>query len=274
MTVQKLSRAARIILVGAPGVGKGTQTERLMKKFPELSSISSGDLLRKNVRERTPLGIQAESKMKAGALVPDSMILRLIVNELSTLGWIRDSTLRPYAVYSSSFAEGDMTVDSVSIPSSIKTAKYTYSDHPNASFILDGFPRTANQAVQLNDIVPINMVVSIDTPTEIIIDRICNRWVHAPSGRVYNTTFNPPKVEGKDDMTGEPLTRRADDDPEVWKQRLKSFKENNEPLLEHYDKAGLLLTVSGNSSDEITPQIFKAFGKRFGVPVPEVIGGL
>ncbi|KAJ4382925.1 Adenylate kinase 2 [Didymella sp. IMI 355093] len=239
MAVQSLSRAARIILVGAPGVGKGTQTERLMKKFPELSSISSGDLLRKNVRERTPLGIQAESKMKAGALVPDSMILRLIVNELST--------------------RGDHTVDSVSIPSAIKTAKYTYSDHPEASFILDGFPRTANQAIRLNDIVPINMVVSINTPSEIIIDRICNRWVHAPSGRVYNTTFNAPKVEGKDDITGEPLTRRADDDPEVWKQRLQSFKENNEPLLEHYDKAGLLWTE---------------FGKRFGVPVPEAIGGL
>ncbi|KAF3046613.1 hypothetical protein E8E12_011224 [Didymella heteroderae] len=274
MATQSLSRAARIILVGAPGVGKGTQTERLMKKFPELSSISSGDLLRKNVRERTPLGIQAESKMKAGALVPDSMILRLIVNELSTRGWIRDSTLRPYAVYSSSAAMDDHTVDSVSIPSAIKTAKYTYSDHPEASFILDGFPRTANQAVQLNDIVPINMVVSINTPSEIIIDRICNRWVHAPSGRVYNTTFNAPKVEGKDDITGEPLTRRADDDPEVWKQRLQSFKENNEPLLEHYDKAGLLWTVNGNSSDEITPQIFKEFVKRFGVPAPEVVGGL
>ncbi|KAJ8107423.1 hypothetical protein OPT61_g8878 [Boeremia exigua] len=273
MAAHNLSRAARIILVGAPGVGKGTQTERLMKKFPELSSISSGDLLRKNVRERTPLGIQAESKMKAGALVPDSMILRLIVNELSTRGWIRDSTLRPYAVYSSSAAAEDMTVDSVSIPSAIKTAKYTYSDHPEASFILDGFPRTANQAVQLNDIVPINMVVNIDTPSEIIIDRICNRWVHAPSGRVYNTTFNAPKVEGKDDITGEPLTRRADDDPEVWKQRLQSFKENNEPLLEHYDKAGILWTVNGNSSDEITPQLFKEFGKRFGIPVPEVVGG-
>jgi adenylate kinase len=212
--------------------------------------------------------------MKAGALVPDSMILRLIVNELTTRGWIRDSTLRPYAVYASSSEVEEMTVDSVSIPSAIKTSKYTYSDHPGASFILDGFPRTATQAIQLNDIVPINMVVSINTPSEIIIDRICNRWVHAPSGRVYNTTFNAPKVEGKDDITGEPLTRRADDDPEVWKQRLQSFRENTEPLLEHYDKAGLLWTVNGNSSDEITPQIFSEFGKRFGVPVPEVVGGL
>ncbi|KAF1959091.1 adenylate kinase-like protein [Byssothecium circinans] len=260
-----LSRAARIILVGAPGVGKGTQTERLMKRFPELSSISSGDLLRKNVRERTPLGIQVEAKMKAGALVSDTMILRLIVNELTTRRWIQDSTLRPYNVYSSSIGmDMEDTVDSVLIPSALRTSKYSYSDHPGASFILDGFPRTATQALQLDDIVPINMVVNIQTPSEIIIDRICNRWVHAPSGRVYNTTFNPPKVPGKDDVTGESLTRREDDDPEVWKARLKRFQETNSNLLEHYDKLGVLWTVNGNSSDEITPQLFDEFGKRFG----------
>ncbi|KAF2187767.1 adenylate kinase-like protein [Zopfia rhizophila CBS 207.26] len=261
-----LSRAARLILVGAPGVGKGTQTERLIKRFPQLSSISSGDLLRKNVRERTPLGIQAESKMKAGALVPDTMILRLILNELTTRGWLTDSTIRPYTVYSSSMGmDVDDTVDSVFIPSPLRASKYNYSDHPSASFILDGFPRTATQASQLDELFPINMVININTPTNIIIDRICNRWVHAPSGRVYNTTFNAPKVAGKDDVTGEPLTRREDDDPEVWKARLKGFEETSLPLLEHYDKLGILWTVNGNSSDEITPQIFKEFGKRFGV---------
>jgi adenylate kinase len=202
--------------------------------------------------------------MKSGALVPDKMILRLIVNELTTRGWIRDSTLRPYAVYASSVDMEDGTVDSVHIPSPIRTSRFTFSDKPAASFILDGFPRTAVQAVQLEGIVPINLVVNINTPSEIIIDRICNRWVHEPSGRVYNTTFNAPKVDGKDDVTGEPLTRRADDDPEVWKSRLKSFKENNEPLLEHYDKMGVLWTVNGNSSDEISPQLFEEFGKRFG----------
>lgn len=202
--------------------------------------------------------------MKSGALVPDAMILRLIVNELTTRGWIRDNSLRPYAVYASSGNTGDVTVDSVSIPSLFRTARYTFSDKPAASFILDGFPRTAVQAVQLDDIVPINLVVNLNTPSDIIIDRICNRWVHAPSGRVYNTTFNAPKVEGKDDVTGEPLTRRADDDPEVWKARLKSFKENNEPLLEHYDKMGVLWTVDGNSSDEISPKLFDEFSKRFG----------
>lgn len=203
--------------------------------------------------------------MKAGALVPDTMILRLIVNELTTRGWIRDSTLRPYAVYSSSVDMSENTVDSILIPSALRTSKYTFSDHPSASFVLDGFPRTAVQAVKLDDIVPINLVVNLNTPSDIIIDRICNRWVHEPSGRIYNTTFNPPKSPGKDDVTGEPLSRRADDDPEVWKARLKSFKENNEPMLEHYDKQGVLWTVNGDSSDEISPQLFKEFSKRFGV---------
>lgn len=205
--------------------------------------------------------------MKAGALVPDTMILRLIVNELTNRGWLTDNAVRPYAVYSSSMDMRGMdeTVDSVLIPSGLRTSQYTYSDHPSASFILDGFPRTAAQASQLDELIPINLVVNIDTPSDIIINRICNRWVHAPSGRVYNTTFNAPKVEGKDDVTGEPLTRREDDDPEVWKARLKSFKETSQSLLEHYDKLGVLWTVTGNSSDEITPKILKEFSKRFGV---------
>lgn len=265
MSIPRLSRAARIILVGAPGVGKGTQSERLIQRFPDLSSISSGDLLRKNVRERTPLGVLVESKMKAGALVPDTMILRLIVNELTMRGWIRDRALRPYAVYSTSMSMAENPVDFINIPPTPRASTYTYSNHPAASFILDGFPRTAVQATKLDSIVPINMVVNLNTPSEIIIERICNRWVHESSGRVYNTKFNAPQVEGKDDVTGEPLTRRADDDPEIWKARLKSFRENNEPLLEHYDKMGVLWTVNGNSSDEISPKLFQEFGKRFGV---------
>lgn len=175
--------------------------------------------------------------MKTGGLVSDSLILRLITNELTARGWIKKSAGK---------------------------SRYTFSDEPSASFILDGFPRTAVQAAQLDAIVPINLVVNLNTPSEVIIDRICNRWVHEPSGRVYNTTFNAPKTDGKDDVTGEALVRRADDDPEVWKKRLKTFKENNMPLLEHYDKLGLLWSVNGNSSDEITPQILEEFGRRFG----------
>jgi adenylate kinase len=205
--------------------------------------------------------------MKAGALVPDTMILRLIVNELTKRGWLTDNTVRPYSVYSSSMSMGmgEKSVDHAFFPSGLRMEQYDYSEHPSASFVLDGFPRTAGQAAQLDKLIPINMVININTPSDIIIDRICNRWVHAPSGRVYNTTFNAPKVAGKDDITGEPLTRREDDDPETWKARLKAFKETSLPLLEHYDKLGVLRTLNGNSSDEITPQLFEAFGKRFAV---------
>ena len=257
MAIKEFKRAARIILVGAPGVGKGTQAERLMKRFPQLSALSSGDLLRNAVRNKTPLGmtpplsfvirwlkqsplgLEAESHMKAGSLVPDDMILRLILTELKAKSWVPSSASLSDAVQS--------------LP----------SDAPSASFILDGFPRTSVQARKLDALIPINLVVSLVTPINIILGRIANRWVHAPSGRVYNTGFNKPKVEGKDDVTGEPLTKREDDGEETWRARLKKFEETSEPLLEHYEKQGVLWRVEGNSSDEISPKLFREFEKRF-----------
>ncbi|KAB8213817.1 adenylate kinase-domain-containing protein [Aspergillus novoparasiticus] len=228
---RQLSKAARIILIGAPGVGKGTQTERLLAKFPQLASISSGDLLRENVRKKTPLGLKAEAAMQAGNLVPDSLILELISSEFQSKGWL-----------------------STSSSSSIST---------NASFILDGFPRTATQASSLETLVPINFVVQLVTPPSIILSRIASRWVHEPSGRVYNTDFNTPKVPGKDDITGEPLTQREDDSIDTWKQRLRKFEETSEPLLQHYERKGCLWRVEGNTSDEISPQLFAEVEKRF-----------
>ena len=177
--------------------------------------------------------------MKSGALVPDNTILRVILSELKSKRWVKQT---------SSLADAHPA-----IPSSA----------PSASFILDGFPRTATQASRLDQMIPVNLVVSLVTPVEIILDRIASRWVHAPSGRVYNTGFRPPKVEGIDDYTGEPLTKRPDDDEDTWKERLKKFGETSEPLLEHYDKQGILWTVKGNSSDEISPRLFSQFETRF-----------
>ncbi|KAK5135404.1 hypothetical protein LTR08_005346 [Meristemomyces frigidus] len=261
----QLRKAARIILVGAPGVGKGTQTERMLQRFPQLSSISSGDLLRDNVRNRTPLGIQAEHLMSTGALVPDSMILRLIRNALTTRGWLQPTSgATPFTVntVTPTFTPSPDTYLNLSAP--LPLTDYTYSDAPTASFILDGFPRTATQAHQLSHLLPINLVIHIHTPPPIIIARICNRWTHPASGRVYNTTFNAPHTPGRDDLTGEPLTQRADDKPDVWRARLKSFEEQSLPLLEHYAKQGILWKVEGESSDEITPRIFEEFARRFG----------
>ncbi|KAK5171991.1 Adenylate kinase 2 [Saxophila tyrrhenica] len=261
-----LRRAARIILVGAPGVGKGTHAERMLKRYPQLSSISSGDLLRENVRNKTPLGIQAEALMKRGELVPDNMILRLIRNSLTTKGWlVPGDSAQPITVNTVSTASNtsSSSAASVNVPRPTNS-EYSHSDQPDASFILDGFPRTASQASQLDQLIPINLAIHVHTPTEIILDRICNRWIHPASGRTYNTTFNPPQKEGLDDVTGEKLVQRDDDNPEVWKARLKQFEDAAMPLLEHYDKLGVLWKVVGDSSDEISPKIFKEFERQFG----------
>lgn len=203
--------------------------------------------------------------MKAGALVPDKMILRLILNELDKRGWVKRGPVVPYTLhYAAEDASLEQAADEASILPTLPTEQFHYSDAPTASFILDGYPRNAAQAAQIDKIVPINLVVNINTPSDIIMDRICNRWVHAPSGRIYNTTFNAPKVAGRDDVTGEPLTRREDDDPEVWKSRLSNFEKSSRPLLEHYDRKGVLWTVRGNSSDEISPKLFAEFERRFG----------
>jgi adenylate kinase len=214
------------------------------------------------------LGIKAERTMKSGALVPDAMILRLILHELKTRGWLAPAGgFSPLTLSSASLASSyndfdtDSYVEQPSLASSFPPPQT--SDDPDASFILDGFPRTVSQASQLDALIPINLVVSLKTPFEAILERIAGRWVHAPSGRVYNTTFNAPKVPGKDDVTGEPLTKRSDDDEETWKTRLKKFEETSEPLLDHYARKGVLWKVEGKSSDEITPKLFSEFERRF-----------
>jgi adenylate kinase len=169
--------------------------------------------------------------MQAGNLVPDSLILELISSEFKSKGWLGTSS-------------------SSSISSS-------------ASFILDGFPRTATQASSLETLVPINFVVHLVTPPSIILSRIASRWVHEPSGRVYNTDFHVPKVPGKDDITGEPLTQRDDDSIETWKQRLNKFEETSRALLQHYERKGCLWRVEGDTSDEISPKLFAEIEKRF-----------
>ncbi|KAJ6781899.1 hypothetical protein PWT90_09260 [Aphanocladium album] len=264
-----LNRAARVLLVGAPGVGKGTQTERLLQRFPQLQAISTGDLLRSNVKKRTPLGIQVESIMKSGGLVADSLMLRLISNELQHRGWLYGQ--RPNVMTLSSMAATADAYDDASVDNSLypdPTAHRTggppqASEDPAASFILDGYPRNAAQAHSLDGIVPINLAVAIKTPFDVILERIAGRWVHEPSGRVYNTTFNKPKVAGVDDVTGEALVQRPDDNEQVYRARFQKFQETSEPLLEHYAKKGVLIEVKGMSSDEISPKLYAEFEKRF-----------
>ncbi|KAG6202749.1 hypothetical protein E4U35_005012 [Claviceps purpurea] len=267
----RLKRAARVILVGAPGVGKGTQSERLLKRFPQLASISTGDLLRSNVKNRTPLGIKVESTMKAGGLVADDLMLRLISSELRQRGWLQSGGPPEFMTLSSEATSGMDTVytssDDVSFEaftaSRPLSPQVQASEDPTASFILDGYPRNAAQANTLDGIVPINLAVSIKTPFSTILERIAGRWVHEPSGRVYNTSFNAPKVPGHDDITGEVLIQRVDDNEEVYRSRFQKFQQVSEPLLEHYAKKGVLLEVEGMSSDEISPKLYREFEKRF-----------
>ncbi|QUC16924.1 uncharacterized protein UV8b_01165 [Ustilaginoidea virens] len=271
----QLRKAARVILVGAPGVGKGTQSERLLKRFPQLASISTGDLLRNNVKNRTPLGIKAESTMKAGGLVADDLMLRLISGELRHRGWLQNHGPPDIMTLSSeatSAAEirppgGDLSLDAFAAGHA-RSSSAQASEDPSASFILDGYPRNASQAHTLDGIVPINLAVSLRTPFSVLLERIAGRWVHEPSGRVYNTTFNAPRVAGRDDVTGDPLVQRPDDTEDVYRARFRKFEEASEPLLEHYASKGVLIEIQGMTSDEISPKLYREFERRFVVGSP------
>ena len=201
----------------------------------------------------------------------DDLILRLIRNELNRRGWLLPTT--PDSGYMTLCSSATTTTHTHSAGDDAGLANFlsspptmtdaTWTTNPSASFLLDGFPRTAVQATSLDDIVPINLVVSIKTPVDVIIQRISGRWVHEPSGRVYNTGFNSPKVPGLDDVTGEPLVRRMDDEEEIFRERFRKFEETSKPLLDHYDNKGVLWEVSGMNSNEITPKLFAEFERRF-----------
>lgn len=205
----KIVKAFRAAMMGAPGSGKGTISDRIIKNF-NIVHISTGDVLRKNIDEKTKLGIDAEKYINQGVLVPDDMMINCILDELTTY---------------------------------------------KGPTLLDGFPRTLNQAEKLWAITQFNCVLNLRVPYEIIIDRVKHRYVHKKSGRVYNLEYNPPKVPFKDDITSEPLEKRTDDDPEILRKRLKLYDEKTVPVLEFYKSKGILHEFSGKTSDEIWPQI-------------------
>lgn len=192
--------------------------------------------------------------MNSGGLVPDPLILNLILSELTSRKWI---TLDK----SSSEVIAAMEKGNGSAAAAVQP-----DSHPDCSFLLDGFPRTATQAQALSHLLPMNLVVHLVTPVDIILGRMANRWIHQASGRVYNVGFNDPKVAGKDDVTGDPLIQREDDSEATWRKRLSKFDETSNGLLNFYrqQQPDLVVTVKGNSSDEISPQIFDEVDRRFG----------
>lgn len=191
--------------------------------------------------------------MRAGGLVPDPLILNLILSELKSRKWV--STFKSNEEIVAALGRGNGSASSAVQPSS----------DPNTSFILDGFPRTASQAEYLAHLLPMNLVLHLITPVDIILSRIASRWVHAPSGRVYNIGFNDPEVPGKDDVTGEDLVQREDDSEATWRKRLAKFEDTSNGLLNFYKHkdSTLVVKVEGNSSDEISPQLFEEVEKRF-----------
>ena len=200
----------KLILLGPPGAGKGTQAEEICKKF-KLPHISTGNMLREAVEAKTPLGIQAKELMDKGILISDEVINALVVDRIS-------------------------------------------KDDCEQGFLFDGYPRTIPQAESLIEAkVKIDYVVEINVPDQEIITRMSGRRVHAPSGRNYHIKFNPPKEEGKDDMTGEELIQREDDKPETVKDRLDVYRDQTLPLIDFYlnlsKKTELnYLRINGSSS--------------------------
>ncbi len=183
----------RVILLGGPGAGKGTQANFIKEKY-NIPQISTGDMLRAAVKAGTPLGVEAKKVMDAGGLVSDDIILGLIDERLK-------------------------------------------EDDCKNGYLFDGFPRTLAQADALKDNgVPVDAVVEIDVDDDEIIRRMSGRRVHLASGRTYHLVFNPPKEEGKDDQTGEPLIQRDDDQEDTVRQRLKVYHDQTEPLIHYYSK--------------------------------------
>ncbi|HUQ26171.1 MAG TPA: adenylate kinase [Burkholderiales bacterium] len=208
----------RLILLGPPGAGKGTQAQFIREKFA-IPQISTGDMLRAAVKAGTPLGVAAKKVMDSGQLVSDEIIIGLVKERLK---------------------EPDC----------------------KRGYLFDGFPRTIPQAEAMKAAsVALDYVLEIDVPDEEIITRMSGRRVHPASGRTYHVKFNPPKSEGKDDVTGESLVQRDDDKEATVRNRLDVYRKQTRPLVDYYGKlAGVKYRkISGlGRVDEITQRAFAA----------------
>jgi adenylate kinase len=181
----------RLILLGAPGAGKGTQAHFICQRYG-IPQVSTGDMLRAAVKAGTPLGLQAQQVMAAGGLVSDDLIINLVQERI---------------------AQADCA----------------------AGFLFDGFPRTLAQADAMKFAgVKLDFVLEIDVPFEAIIERMSGRRSHPASGRTYHVRYNPPQKEGRDDLTGEPLVQREDDQEHTVRKRLEVYSAQTRPLVDYY----------------------------------------
>ena len=218
----------RIILLGMPGAGKGTQAHFLIEKYG-IPQVSTGDMLRDAIKDGTPLGVQAKSYIDRGALVPDDIVIALVKQRI---------------------AEQDCA----------------------NGFIIDGFPRNIPQAEALRRSgIEVDFVVDIDVSDEEILRRLSGRRVHPASGRTYHVVFNPPRVPGKDDVTGESLVQRRDDREETVRQRIATYYEQSRPLIAYYsqwDRSGdpsapRYISVNGSGVvEQVRDQLFAALATK------------
>ena len=206
-----MKKHIHIILLGPPGCGKGTQAQKLISEFGFVQ-FSTGDMLRAAISNETEIGMQAKSIIDKGELVSDEIVI----------GIVRDRII---------------------------------STECECGYMLDGFPRTLAQAEKLDQILSernqkIDVVFRLCVPDDMAIRRIAGRRFHITSGRSYNIEFNPPKLEGRDDITGEKLVQRKDDKEEIVQSRLNTYHELTEPLVRYYQKQGILKSIDGAGSPE------------------------
>ena len=214
----------KVLLLGAPGAGKGTQAQFITAAF-NIPQISTGDMLRAAIKAGTPLGLEAKKIIDEGGLVRDDIIIGMVKERIA-------------------------------------------QDDCQNGFLFDGFPRTLAQAQAMIDAgVDLDAVVEIDVPDEVIVNRMSGRRVHLPSGRTYHVTFNPPKTEGKDDVTGEDLIQRDDDKEEVVKKRLAVYHEQTAVLIGFYsqltgDNAPKYIKVDGTQAvGTVKTEVLSALGQ-------------
>jgi len=214
----------RIILLGAPGVGKGTQAQFIIKEYG-ISQISTGDMLRNAVKMASHLGIQVKKIMNEGRLVTDKLVIALVKERIK-------------------------------------------QDDCRDGFLLDGFPRTLLQANAMKVVgIKIDYVLEFTLPDKIIIERIAGRRIHVSSGRIYHITYNPPKIKDRDDITGEQLSIRKDDQEEAVRQRLVEYYQQTKPLISYYRQEAnqgntYYFKIDGNRKiSEINAELTTILGK-------------